>query len=375
MTGRERLLAVLHGELPDRVPCTPDISNMIPCRLTGRPFWDIYLYQDPPLWKAYIDAVKALGIDGFLEGLNVDPDPPRGPAWREMIVQQTEDRIVTQRCREAEAGRLVWENRARVYDRDQPATAKPPALLNLPEVPTEWEPVEGVREWPTGQELLRLVKAEMGDHGLVATRCGLTLLVNSPEAIYQWHDDPDSIRRLRDERLGYYEALFERIMATEVKPDFICLGASGTLVWQTVDMFRELGLPILKRMSALCREAGIPSHVHACGPESALVRIAAEETDLTSIDPLEPPPMGDCDLAEIKRKYGDRLVLKGNLHTTEIMLRGSPDDVRGAARQAIEDAGGGGGFILSTGDQCGRDTPLENFAAMREACELWGRYA
>ena len=32
----------------------------------------------------------------------------------------------------------------------------------------------------------------------------------------------------------------------------------------------------------------------------------AEETDLAVIDPLERPPMGDCDLAELKRLYGDR---------------------------------------------------------------------
>jgi len=37
--------------------------------------------------------------------------------------------------------------------------------------------------------------------------------------------------------------------------------------------------------------------------------------------------MGDCDLKEIKKLYGDKIVLKGNLHTTNIMLNGSVDDV------------------------------------------------
>jgi len=374
MTGRERLLAVLHREMPDRVPCTPDISNMIPCRLTGKPFWDIYLYKDPPLWKAYIAAVKQLGIDGFLEGVPLDPRPPEGPPWREVIVARSDDRIITRKYRDLESGERQWSAQACVYDRDQPATHKPYDLLGLPEVPRRWEPVEGVREWPQGEALLRLVKREMGGQGLVGARCGQTLLVNSPEAIYEWHDHPEKFRRLRDERLAYYEGLFERILAMEEKPDFICLGGSGTLVWQTVNMFRELGLPILKRMSALCREAGIPSHVHACGPEAALVRMAAEETDLVSIDPLEPPPMGDCHLAEIKHRYGHRLVLKGNLHTTDVMLRGTRDDVLAASRRCIADAADGGGYILSTGDQCGRDTPLENFDAMIEACETWGRY-
>jgi hypothetical protein len=64
MTSRERLLAVLHGKMPDCVPCCPDISNMVPCRLTGKPFWEIYARQNPPLWKAHIDALKFYDIDG-----------------------------------------------------------------------------------------------------------------------------------------------------------------------------------------------------------------------------------------------------------------------------------------------------------------------
>ena len=67
-------------------------------------------------------------------------------------------------------------------------------------------------------------------------------------------------------------------------------------------------------------------------------------------------------------------MLKGNLHTTEVMLRGRYDDVMQASKQAIRDAGQGGGFILSTGDQCGRDTPDENIRAMIDAVERYGRY-
>ena len=65
MTSRERMLAAMRLEQPDMVPVCPDTSNMIPCRLTGKPFWDIYLYQDPPLWLAYIDCVKHFGFDGW----------------------------------------------------------------------------------------------------------------------------------------------------------------------------------------------------------------------------------------------------------------------------------------------------------------------
>jgi len=105
-----------------------------------------------------------------------------------------------------------------------------------------------------------------------------------------------------------------------------------------------------------------------------MVKICAEETDLTIIDPLEIPPMGDCNLKELKRLYGHKLILKGNLHTTSIMLHGSVQDVIDASKQAIDDAAEGGGFILSTGDQCGRDVPDENLFAMIETAKTYGRY-
>jgi len=275
VTSRERMMAVLRGEIPDRVPCAPDISNMIPCRLTGKPFWDIYLYQDPPLWKAYIDAVKHFGFDGFLGPVfSLDEGKRHEPRWTEAIVQRTENRIVTQDFREDEWGEREWLPRIRIYDRDQPRTFKDPSLLGLPNVPPEWEPVEGVREWPEGEELLKLVRREMGEQGIVAGRAGRTIIVGTPEAIYEYHENPEKYRRLRDEILERAEADLAKIMAMETKPDYISMGGSGTLIWQTPAMFRELGLPILKRMSALCRKAGMPSTVHSCGPEKELVRIA-----------------------------------------------------------------------------------------------------
>jgi uroporphyrinogen-III decarboxylase len=79
-------------------------------------------------------------------------------------------------------------------------------------------------------------------------------------------------------------------------------------------------------------------------------------------------------LPALKRLYGDKIVLKGNLHTTEVMLRGSVADVIAASRQAIDDAAAGGRFILSTGDQCGRDTPHANLRAMIEIARTYGEY-
>jgi len=64
----------------------------------------------------------------------------------------------------------------------------------------------------------------------------------------------------------------------------------------------------------------------------------------------------------------------GNLNTTSIMLNGTVYDVERAAKKAIDDAGANGGFILSTGDQCGRDTPDENIFKLVEVAKTYGKY-
>lgn len=378
MTSRERLLCVLGGGVADCVPVAPDFSNMIPARRTGKPFWDLYLYKDPPVWEAYIDCAKHFDIDSVMDGYFPlrfpEEEPKGGPPWEQFIVYKDSGRIVVQRSY-ADGGKRVWADKVDVfYVADPPNHGVKPEAIELPATPKRWEPVEGVRPMDRGPEGFKRAKELMGDQGLMGAFVTWSSALGSEQAIYNYYDHPEKHEEWAAKRVANAEARFQRIMSMEVKPDFLCVGGSGTLVFQTVEIFRQLALPAVKRAIELATEAGIPTHVHSCGPEKALVKIMAEETDLTVIDPLEVPPMGDCDLAELKRLYGDKIVLKGNLHTTDVMLNGSVEDVRAASRKAIDDAAEGGGFILSTGDQCGRDTPDDNLKAMVETARTYGRY-
>jgi uroporphyrinogen decarboxylase len=374
MTSRVRLLKVLGREPTDCVPVCPDISNMVPARLTGKPFWDIYLYQDPPLWKAYIDAVRFFEIDGGFELYEFgDLFGDLDKKWEKKIVHRDNNRIITQEyCGQTDE----WSKFVEVHTRDNPpATDILPGKVGLKPVPDEFEDLAHVKDWPKGLELWKLIKREMGDQGIVGMPSGVeTLILRRPEDIYEYYEDPGKYHAIRDRMIEIMERRMGIIASLDEKPDFLFCGASGSLVFQSPEIFRDLALPALKRVTKLARDLGIPTHVHSCGPETELVKIAAEETDLTIIDPLEIPPMGDCNLAELKKLYGDMIVLKGNLHTSRVMLHGSREDVVEACKKAIDDAAGGGGFILSTGDQCGRDTPDENLFAMVETARTYGRY-
>ena len=379
MTSRERLLTVLRGEIPDCVPVAPDFSNMIPAKLTGKPFWDLYLYNDPPIWEAYIACAKHFNIDALMDGYFKlqfpSPKADADAAWQRYIVNRAPDRIVTQSARKRANG---WEWRPTVevyFIADSPTMGVDPAKIGLPAVPSKFTPLEGVKPVDHGPAGLTRAKQLMGEQGLVGVWCGAgTCALSKEEMVFEYYDHPELHEKWMAERLERVETQMAKILALEDKPDFICAGGSGSLIWQTPPVFRKFALPAVKRAIELATAAGLPTHVHSCGPETELVRMMAEETDLTVIDPLEIPPMGDCNLADLKRRFGHKLVLKGNLHTTEVMLRGTPDDVRRAARGAIDDAAAGGRFILSTGDQCGRDTPHENLRAMIDTARTYGRY-
>jgi uroporphyrinogen decarboxylase len=378
MTSRERLLTVLHGGIPDCVPVAPDTSNMIPARLTGKPFWDMYLYNDPPIWEAYVDCVKHFNVDALVDGYIPLTFPEEIPSDRDeyerFIVFRSDMRIITQSSRIVKNTR-EWSPTVDVfYVADSPTWRVPVGKIGLPAVPEKYEPLEGVRETDTGPDGFRGLKDRLGDQGLLGAFVTSTSALRNERDIFDYYDHPELHERWAAERLERAEERFQRVMSMETRPDFIAVGGSGTLVFQTVDIFRQLALPAVKRIIELANAEGLPTHVHSCGPEKELVRIMADETDITVIDPLEIPPMGDCDLAELKRLYGDRIVLKGNLHTTTTMLDGSTDDVVAASRKAIDDAAENGRFILSTGDQCGRDTPDENIHAMIETARTYGRY-
>ncbi|MGA2975323.1 MAG: uroporphyrinogen decarboxylase family protein [Spirochaetia bacterium] len=375
MTNRQRLLTVLNGGIPDSVPVSPDFSNMIPCKMTGKPFWDIYLHKDPPLWKAYLDAMRFFGNDAGFELYDYGPvDVVDGTSsgTEERIVHRDAERILTQAF-DPRTGE--WSRLGILYSSANPPVERvDPDRFGVPQPPREWENVN-TKPQAKGYDLWCVIKKEVGESGILGMSSGFgTVVLGSERDVYSWYDDPkpwiEKIERMTFDALKRIDA----IARLPVKPDFLTCGGSGTLIFQTPDFVRDHVLPGLKKVTRRAKELGIPTHVHSCGPERKLIDMVVDETDLTVIDPLEVPPMGDCNLSEIKKKYGDRIVLKGNLHTTEVMLLGSVEDVIRKSREAIDAAKPGGRFILSTGDQCGRETPFENIRAMIETARTYGRY-
>jgi hypothetical protein len=66
-----------------------------------------------------------------------------------------------------------------------------------------------------------------------------------------------------------------------------------------------------------------------------------------AIDPVEPPPYGDMELADVRREYGRELVLFGNLELNDVE-NAEPDDFARLVSRTLRDGtrGRGRGFVL-----------------------------
>ncbi len=66
-----------------------------------------------------------------------------------------------------------------------------------------------------------------------------------------------------------------------------------------------------------------------------------------AIDPIEPPPHGDVDLEFVRRVYGERLVLFGNIELSDIESM-EPAEFRRLVERTLLDGtrGQGRGFVL-----------------------------
>lgn len=379
MTGGERFLTAIRNEVPDRVPVTPDISNYIPAKRTGLPFWDIYFRGELPLWRAYVDAADYYGIDMWIASCAHVPTRSR----REV---ETDELLTDLSSRDAMLRRTTWHTPdGDLTQEDICFRAEPPTHRErrIKDLEADWPKMRHLIVEPDelDVEVVEDMRSEMERRGqafgLGVSYPGFQAWEGAVEGsietlTYALVDCPEILDEWAERHLAAGTRTVELILAAG--PDYLGLGGSGTLTLASPELARRYALPAIRRWSAMAKAVGVPTVLHSCGRSRELVTMLAEETDVSCVNPLEVPPMGDVDLAEVKRAHGHQIALMGNLHTTDVMLRGSADEVYRTACDAIHAAGENGGFVLSTGDQCPPGTPDENLFALRRAVEDAGVY-
>jgi uroporphyrinogen decarboxylase len=110
-------------------------------------------------------------------------------------------------------------------------------------------------------------------------------------------------------------------------------------------MFKRFMVPHVKRMTELIHQRGAKVRLHCHGKIGQVLDMILE-TGCDGVDPCEPPPDGDIELDQVKRRcLAHRVSVWGNLEL-RLLEHGTPQQVRAEVRRIMDQAKAGGGFVI-----------------------------
>jgi uroporphyrinogen decarboxylase len=136
--------------------------------------------------------------------------------------------------------------------------------------------------------------------------------------------------------------------------------------------FAEFVSPYNRRLVERGHQLGLKLVRHSDGNVWKLLD-SFLDSGYDGLNPLE--PQADMALDRVKAYCGDRLCLLGNIDCADLLPRGTPAQVREAVRQAIADAGKGGGLVICSSNSLHPDVDPDNCIAMFQATHEFGAYA
>ncbi len=377
MTSKERILAAIAHEEPDRVPTGEwefgrEIVEPVLGPGTYRHEWATKL----ALWQGRRDAVihawktglvaltHHYGWDAVLVHLCLGRDTPI----------ETPESLGNNRFRTRRGDIVTYspETDAFLYTERAPAPGPPP-----PPPPPE----EAAARQPTDSELevLRHAVREIGrTHFLFSAGLwghpGLHYADATRSEVENWvavYEDPDAAceRRLQQvrtpaTRLGIETARREGMDGVATGCDYGC----NTGPFLSPEMFRRAVFPGLQAWCRLVHEHGLVTLLHSCGNNRVLMdQIVEAGVDIyQSIQP-------EMDIAALKQRYGKHLTLWGGVPAGALVSE-SPSDVRALARPVLEACKPGGGFIYATSHSVMPGAKPDNYRAMLDVLREFGGY-
>ncbi len=203
-------------------------------------------------------------------------------------------------------------------------------------------------------------------------QCCYYFLCDFSEFLLKFHQDLSFVETMFDICVDYYTQVIE--VGIEEGIDFLFLAddiayKAGTFV--APGLFREVWLPRVQKLVKLGKEAGLPVMFHSCGNLNAIMDDIIMKMGIDCLNPIEPYSM---DIYDIKKRYGGRLTLSGNIDIAGPLAFGTPEEVREDVRTHLERLMPGGHYILSTNHSVMDDVKPENYRAMIETCLEYGVY-
>jgi len=382
MTSRERVLAVLNHETPDRVPIIIGVSNatgikMKPYqglkKLLGINAPDDYIYDWPELGTAKIDEETLQRLHGDARSV-LDRFPQN-------VQERNRTRELHSPCiddwgtgqTEIEPG--VW------FPGFHPLAGA-----------TTVEELDNYQGWPEMNDPYRVAQAALdakklaqenqyailatpwlmfpferafGLQGMDKFLMNMAMVPDFAEAMLKKNLE------LCKQHMGHFlEATGKNIDMIKIGDD---LGSQDRLMISP-KMYRQMLKPIHAELIQFIKErTKAKVFFHTDGDVFDLIGDFIE-IGVDILNPVQTSAGKMADLEGLKKQFGTQLVFCGAVDTQHILPHGSPEDVRQEMKRVINILGEGGGYMVASVHTIMHEVLPENILAMVDAVEEFGYY-
>lgn len=341
MNSRERILAVLKGETPDRLPYAE-------------------MFIDYSVMNGLLPGCTT---DEFIEHYDIDMATCLTMAERPETIHWIN--------KDEGLWRDKW-GATQKNDGNVISVVQEPAALSCMDDLKSYTP-PNPKDASVLEEVKRLVGLYKGRRaiGVVGEevfapiqymRAGLQPLA------YDFYDQPEFVHAMVDIAAEYHSALYRELVG--LGADIIFLGDDycakvGPMI--NPDLFEEFFLPGFKKVVRAIKDAGGYVVKHTDGACWKILPLMSD-TGVDMFGPLESPYM---ELDEVRDKLN--IGVMGNVNV-DLLGRGTTDDVRKSTLDIIRKVSPGGRHILASGNSISNAVKPENFAAMLDTVREFGNY-
>jgi hypothetical protein len=366
MNSRQRMASAIAMEEADRVPVMCQLAlghYFLNCGIAPHEIW----FDSDAFATALVMLQRRYRFDGIL--VNIPGRPADLLAQVARVEPMADGEQV--RWRNGETTFVPWDDNPYHTDaRGEPAaradfeTIDPDNLDLLDDLPgytwgvyhvpylsgrSERGPLREIP--PYFLRTLDLVRAKAGDdvavHGEVFSPFTHFLeLFGYEQALLHMLNDPAKACALLD-RLTEASIAWAVAQARHGADAILISSAFAGGPFLSRGMYETFVLPYERRVTGATRAEGVPVYTHTCGRIGDRLDLMVE-TGTQGIDTMDPPPLGNTELAEAKAQVGSQVFLKGNMDSVVLLRAKTAEQVIAHATDRINTGMPGGGYILST---------------------------
>lgn len=197
-------------------------------------------------------------------------------------------------------------------------------------------------------------------------------LMGFEDFLMAFYLDPELIEALMKMCIDHSTRIAKNLVELGVQA--IVIGddiANNTGLLMSPAMYLEQVYPYFKELVGNFKELGLLVIKHSDGDLRAILPELVD-SGIDCLDPID--PLGSMDMGYMKKTYGSRIALKGNVDCVETLVNKPIEQVRNETIQCILEGSVGGGHIISSSNSIHRGISPQNYQVFLDTVKEFGVY-